>query len=273
MRRFASLVVAALAIPAGDGCNSCSGSIEHGLTIEVFNAKTKTKLCGADFLVTDGDFRAEEKEACVFTTAVERKGTYRIEVRRPNFKTTVLEGIEVTGDSCHVDNRRIEVFVEPTEGDGECRGVCGSSPLCGTCPPRSVVPTGTFEIDSSEVTAAAYRGFLRANLSLKEQSVDCVKNDFTIEPGRVHESVTSVLVDWCDALAYCAWSGQQLCSAPQWESACTAAPAGAIDLAGGNPEWTQACELNSCAARGGSTCGTVEWRARNGAAAFRCCSR
>lgn len=82
-----------------------------------------------------------------------------------------------------------------------------------------MVDIGTFCIDSTEVTNAQYAVFLADNYPLQSSSGDpqtCIWND-SYEPSSSwpaasgQENHPVVYVDWCDAKAFCKWSGKRLC--------------------------------------------------------------
>jgi len=81
-------------------------------------------------------------------------------------------------------------------------------------PPSVRVGTGdnTFCIDTTEVTNAQYEEFLAAKVPIATQPPQCHWNEtFQPDPTEAGVNVPVVGVDWCDALAYCTWSGKYLC--------------------------------------------------------------
>jgi formylglycine-generating enzyme required for sulfatase activity len=101
-------------------------------------------------------------------------------------------------------------------------------------------------IDSTEVTRAAYIGFINANYDVNQQRVECLppsNSNFIPQgvswPWDAADAQPANGVTWCDADAYCTWSGKHLCGAMG---------------GGGNPvalkndaassEWYNACSAN-----------------------------
>jgi formylglycine-generating enzyme required for sulfatase activity len=83
----------------------------------------------------------------------------------------------------------------------------------GSACPAGMVDVGSFCIDATEVTNAAYRAFLDARPSRRLQPAACSWNlDYTPSGGPPPADTRPVVgVDWCDAWLYCAWSGKRLC--------------------------------------------------------------
>jgi hypothetical protein len=101
-------------------------------------------------------------------------------------------------------------------GGGVCEGVCGT-PECGACPDvGQVAIPGGFTVGATEVSNSQYAEFLGVEFTAEFLAgwlpAECGwKTDFTPDewPGAVDVPVAGV--DWCDAWAYCEWSGQRLC--------------------------------------------------------------
>jgi formylglycine-generating enzyme len=110
----------------------------------------------------------------------------------------------------------------------------------------AMVAVGAFCIDSTEVTMAQYAAFLAdAGTTPSGQPTVCAWNT-TLMPQTFggclydpaeHPNLPVNCVDWCDARAFCAWSGKRLCGAlaggsvpfdayrdaavSEWQLACT----------------------------------------------------
>jgi formylglycine-generating enzyme required for sulfatase activity len=85
----------------------------------------------------------------------------------------------------------------------------GAGSLC----PEGMVDTGTFCIDATEVTNAAYAAFLARGPKVAQQPEVCRWNQsFSPVYGAPAGDQKPVIgVDWCDAYAYCAAAGKSLC--------------------------------------------------------------
>jgi formylglycine-generating enzyme required for sulfatase activity len=91
--------------------------------------------------------------------------------------------------------------------------VCGKA-LKGPFMVRVPLPDGgSFCIDSTEVSNTQYWAFIRAAVPFSQQPPICAWNDsysqgYGLLPA---DNLPAVLMDWCDARAYCAWAGKRLC--------------------------------------------------------------
>lgn len=133
----------------------------------------------------------------------------------------------------------------PGDGSGEglCAGACGSE-NCGSCPDGPVpVVISNYTIGSTEVTNSQYGHFLTvrfdpAYLAGLLPPVCASKPGFVPDQWPLNPAgdMPVVGVDWCDAAAYCAWSGQRLCGA------IGGGPAMLTDVQNAaSNEWYQAC--------------------------------
>jgi formylglycine-generating enzyme len=113
----------------------------------------------------------------------------------------------------------------------------------GRCPTKggAMHDFGTFCIDSTEVTNAAYAVFADAGAPLDAGTVCAFKGSSAttaFDPGKPDHPM--VFVDWCDARAFCEWAGKRLCGR-------TPAAAGSHAIATGElsnyvvSEWVAAC--------------------------------
>jgi formylglycine-generating enzyme len=104
--------------------------------------------------------------------------------------------------------------------------------------PASTASAARFCMDRTEVTNAAYARFLLEPLPLAEQPPECAWNtsyeaSSAIVSGPRDAPVISL--DWCDAWAYCRWSGKRMCGRVGGGPI-------AFELAGSlDDEWTVAC--------------------------------
>jgi Sulfatase-modifying factor enzyme 1 len=100
-----------------------------------------------------------------------------------------------------------------------------AAPDAGPCPPGmpgpSMVPVGSFCVDSTEVTLAQYEAFLNAKAGdTSGQPVHCEWNNSYTPQSNWPPAATAPPdqamrgVDWCDAYMYCAWAGKRLCGNP-----------------------------------------------------------
>jgi formylglycine-generating enzyme required for sulfatase activity len=77
--------------------------------------------------------------------------------------------------------------------------------------PPAMVRIGAFCIDATEVTSAQYAAFLASNPPLPQPAPpECSGNtDYASGDGGLGDF--PVVVDWCDAWAYCKWANKRLC--------------------------------------------------------------
>lgn len=178
-------------------------------------------------------------------------------------------------------------------GPGPARdgAIAGDAGMSG-CPEGMLELSGLC-VGSTEITNAAYARFLAANVSTQGQIARCRANaSWTPSmwpPSSGREAHPVVGIDWCDAAAYCAWTGARLCTPAEWMTACMdaypygssyeaarcngeqgsdtaptgsfagCARAGIFDLSGNVEEWIDACadgpgqgQNDLCVARGGA---------------------
>jgi sulfatase modifying factor 1 len=126
-------------------------------------------------------------------------------------------------------------------------GPAADSPLDGFCPgeagPASVLVSGTFCADSTEVSNAQYAQFLAATDASSGQPTYCSWNTSYQPssgwPATGRDGYPVAFVDWCDAYMFCQWAGKRLCGDLD------GGPAALGNL--GNPsfdQWDRACSQN-----------------------------
>lgn len=106
-----------------------------------------------------------------------------------------------------------------------------------------LVPAGSFCIDRTEVTAGQYAVFLTDDAghgAEKARAAECADNLAYAVRATAPSLDYPVLVDWCDAFAFCAWAGKRLCGAIG-EGAIDAAATMSV-VNGTVNSWVAACE-------------------------------
>ena len=97
-----------------------------------------------------------------------------------------------------------------------CTDECGT-PGCGVCPELDMIDLPGFAIAAREASNADYALFLAAGVDPGAQPDVCAWNsEFTPTTWPVPATARElpvVNIDWCDAQAFCAWSGKRLCGA------------------------------------------------------------
>lgn len=136
-----------------------------------------------------------------------------------------------------------------TDGTTEASTDGGSCPsLHGPAPVRITGAGGaSFCIDSTEATAGQYAEFLQAKGGdTNGQPAECAWNTSfapLTAPGSLPSNRAIGGVDWCDAVAFCAWSGKSLCGD---------LTGAAVDIALANDPaksaWFAACSANGARA-------------------------
>jgi sulfatase modifying factor 1 len=124
-----------------------------------------------------------------------------------------------TTDTDTTDTDTTDSDTETTgDGDGDCAGICGTE-NCGDCPENGAVAIpGNYSIGATEVRNGDYQAFLDVDFTSEFLDgwlpAECSwKTDFTPDdwPANPEADLPVNGVDWCDAWAYCEWSGQHMC--------------------------------------------------------------
>jgi sulfatase modifying factor 1 len=112
------------------------------------------------------------------------------------------DGARVSGEAATTDG-------STPDGESGCPSLHGPRPVLVTA------SAGSFCIDSTEVTAGQYAEFIKAKGSdTSDQPPECVWNTSfasLVDPSTLPPGNAIGGVDWCDALAFCKWSGKTLC--------------------------------------------------------------
>jgi len=88
-------------------------------------------------------------------------------------------------------------------------------------------PDGGFCVDSFEVSAGDYANFVDASTALDAATFGMpsfCRADAGFAPANSASAPNQpvMYVNFCDAIAYCRWSGKHLCGVEEWSRACTA---------------------------------------------------
>ncbi len=82
---------------------------------------------------------------------------------------------------------------------------------CVALQPPAMVRVGSVCIDVTEVTNDQYRAFLASPAPPTPSSVCTWNTSFVPDAGTPLQDTLPVLVNWCNAQAYCQWAGKRLC--------------------------------------------------------------
>jgi len=103
---------------------------------------------------------------------------------------------------------------------GDCRsGICPNSNRCACPTGMTTIPipgSGTYCIDSIEVTYAAYKLFINSNPNIGTQPAYCTWNTTYVPSAGwprpvLEETLPVTSIDWCDAYAFCKENNKHLC--------------------------------------------------------------
>ncbi len=122
--------------------------------------------------------------------------------------------------------------------------VCGNA-LKGPFMVRVPLPDGgSFCIDSVEVSNTQYWAFVQAAVPFSQQPAICAWNDSYSQgygDWLPADNLPAVLMDWCDARAYCAWAGKRLCGKIGGGHIPVASPPDMDEVDPLGEEWAYAC--------------------------------
>ena len=106
-------MAAAVALSSCSDTVNCTTELRNSLVVTVRNA-AGSEICNAIVTATDGDFSARLTDGgtppCPYVGPPERKGTYTVTARLDGQSGSV-NGIQVTGDRCHVNPRTVTVTI------------------------------------------------------------------------------------------------------------------------------------------------------------------
>lgn len=195
----------------GDGGDACSNAYKDGLETDVDCGGTACAQCvDGKACVKDSDCAGNACVGKVCKTA------------------TCTDGVK-NGDESDIDCGGT-VCPKCTIGKACGKGDDCTSKSCGggqcACPANMAIVSRTtgssYCVDQAEVTKGQYYRFISATVPTSTQPAFCSANTtFTPrgawppatvpESQAYHFSIPVHYVDWCDAYAYCAWAGKQLC--------------------------------------------------------------
>jgi formylglycine-generating enzyme len=114
-----------------------------------------------------------------------------------------------TGGDAFAD-ASVNANVDATDAsDAATAPACPS--LHGPTPVKVTLSSGHFCIDSTEVTRAQYKAFLAAGAPPSTNARCSYKTTYQPTVTLTGDNLPVLGVDWCDAHAFCKWSGKRLC--------------------------------------------------------------
>jgi hypothetical protein len=95
----------------------CGGGAVNGLSITVRDGKTGGLICDATVTASDGTYSEQLTSAgsppCDYEGALERPGTYGIEVSKVGYSATSVDGVTVPRGPCNVVRQYVAVTLQP----------------------------------------------------------------------------------------------------------------------------------------------------------------
>jgi hypothetical protein len=109
-------LILSLALTACEFNGPCTTSVEPGLIVRVLDSATGAPAAhDASGLAVDDEYQEtlrnpapEDPAAELLYGADEREGTYTVSVAKVGYQPWVREGVQVTGDECHVRTVNLE---------------------------------------------------------------------------------------------------------------------------------------------------------------------
>lgn len=110
--------VNATLVPAS---GACTANIVEAIALTVRD-EAGAEVCDATVTVREGAFSTTLKPSgaslCSWSGLPEREGVYDVTIEKPGYLPTVLEGVVVTGDFCHVKTVSLEATLTPAPTEG-----------------------------------------------------------------------------------------------------------------------------------------------------------
>jgi len=117
--KWLCLSAAMFFVRCGDDRVACLTYATAGLSVSVTNAAAGQPLCDAVVTATEGGYSERLYEnACTFSGAYERPGTYVLRVTRQGFHPNELAAVHVVmggGECPHVQPTRVTILLTPID--------------------------------------------------------------------------------------------------------------------------------------------------------------
>ena len=204
MVRRGRAIAGVLGLLSAVGCNSILGIDDHSLASDASSSAASESGGGGDDARAEGSVGGEGSagggpDATSPDSGAARptdSGTPRDASTDVTTGTTAADASSEGGCSCPVDR--------PTCAGGQC-----------TVRGPTMVAVGSYYVDSTEVTSAQYQDFLSAKAgdTSGQPSVCTWNTSYAPAAGANPPTDPVTSVNWCDAVAFCAWAGKHLCGA------------------------------------------------------------